>query len=467
MSKMLASLEEAVRQCGVKDGMTLAFHHHFREGDLLLNMVMAIIDKMGIKDITIDSTGIFDVHKPLVDLMKRKVVTGIRANYMSSVVGRAVCAGLLQNQAEFRSHGGHDAALSTGETHIDVAFVAAPCSDYQGNCSGIYGEAACGPLGYAWMSAWTADKTVVVTDTIMPYPTHQFSIPETCVDYVVKVDQIGIPSGILSGITRITRDPVGLAIARYAATAIEHSGHMNEGFNFQTGGGGISLAASQFMKQIMQRKGIKGGAIIGGITGYLVDLLESGCFHTIFNGQCLDVASVASLRDDPRHMELPIYHYASPAAKSTASQSLDVCIIGATQLDTDFNVNVNTDSQGYIIGGSGGNTDIAVGAKLTVAVAPLIRARMPIIVDKVVTKTTPGEYVDMVVTQRGVAVNPRRPEVKERLKGSGLKLLDINRLKDIAYEISGEPEPLNVTDVPVAKVFFRTKILQDIIYKVR
>lgn len=39
-SKLVKDIHEALIQCGIKDGMTLGFHHHFREGDYIVNMVM-------------------------------------------------------------------------------------------------------------------------------------------------------------------------------------------------------------------------------------------------------------------------------------------------------------------------------------------------------------------------------------------------------------------------------------------
>lgn len=38
-SKMVSSIHEALVKCGAHDGMTLGFHHHFRDGDLVVNMV--------------------------------------------------------------------------------------------------------------------------------------------------------------------------------------------------------------------------------------------------------------------------------------------------------------------------------------------------------------------------------------------------------------------------------------------
>ena len=51
--KLVASIEEVIRLCGLKDGMTVSFHHHLRDGDQVLPMVMAKIQEMGFHDITV------------------------------------------------------------------------------------------------------------------------------------------------------------------------------------------------------------------------------------------------------------------------------------------------------------------------------------------------------------------------------------------------------------------------------
>jgi citrate lyase subunit alpha/citrate CoA-transferase len=118
---------------------------------------------------------------------------------------------------------------------------------------------------------------------------------------------------------------------------------------------------------------------------------------------------------------------------------LDVVILGATEIDLDFNVNVHTDSSGRIIGGSGGHSDTAAGAKLAVVVAPLVRSRLPIVVDRVTTVSTPGDTVDLLITERGIAVNPRRPELREALDRAGLPVMSIRELREIALSITGIP----------------------------
>ena len=159
--------------------------------------------------------------------------------------------------------------------------------------------------------------------------------------------------------------------------------------------------------------------------------------------------------------------YASPAARSAVVDSLDVVILGATEIDTDFNVNVHTDSNGYIMGGSGGHSDTAAGSKLCMIIAPMFRARLPIVTDHVTCISTPGKDIDVLVTQGGIAVNPRQAELKERLLAAGLPVVDIRELKEKTERITGKPHALPKGDRVVAEVIGRNGDLQDKIYNVR
>ena len=391
-TKLVKSIREAIELAGLKDGMTVSFHHHLRNGDYVLNMVLEQIADLGIKELNVNASSVFDTHLPLVDHIQNHVVTGIQTNYMASGVGRAISAGVMEKPVQFRTHGGRPSDIALGRTPIDVAFIAAPTADPMGNCSGKYGKSACGSLGYAFPDAMYAKKVIVITDNLVEYPLLDYSIPEIYVDYVVQVDAIGNPKGIVSGTTRITRDPVGLVMAAHAAKVIEHSGLLKDGFSFQTGAGGASLAAAKFLKDIMLRQGIQGSFGMGGITGYMVDMLQAGCFKSLVDVQCFDLTAVESIRTDPRHQEVSAMHYASPSHRSSAVDSLDVVILGATEIDTDFNVNVHTDSNGYIMGGSGGHSDTAAGAKLSMIIAPMFRARLPIVTDHVTRQQEAGQH---------------------------------------------------------------------------
>ncbi len=468
MRKLCENLRTAMEKAGLQSGMTISFHHHLRNGDYVLNMVLEAAAEMGLRDLTVNASSVFDCHAPLVDHIKNGVVTGLEANYISAAVGKAISEGVLAKPVIFRSHGTRPSDIMTGRSHIDVAFVAAPTSDPMGNCSGKYGPSACGSLGYAFADAQCADKVVIVTDNLVDYPLTDASITENYVDFVVKVDAIGDPRGIVSGTTRMPKDPIALKIADYAAQAIDASGLLKEGFSFQTGAGGASLAVADYVKRIMLERKIQGSFALGGITGYMVDMLEAGCFKAIQDVQCFDLRAVQSIRENPKHMEITAAQYASPTAKSTAASNLDVVVLGATQIDTDFNVNVHTDSNGYIIGGSGGHTDVAEEAKLTVIVAPLSRARMSIVVDKVLTVSTLGKSVDLLVTQYGIAVNPGRPELAEALKAAHLPVKDIRDLRKMAVEINGPANPsIHLTDRVVGNVLGRNSQIQDVIYAVK
>ena len=467
MSKLINSIREAIRLADLRDGMTVSFHHHLRNGDYVLNMVMAEIADLGIKDLTVNASSLFDIHAPLLNHIENKVVTGLAADYISAGLGRAISQGILDKPVEFRTHGGRPRDIATGKTPIDVAFIAAPAADPMGNCSGKYGKSACGSLGYAYADAMYAKKVVVITDNLVSYPLQDWSISESYVDYVVAVDAIGDPKGIVSGTTQITRDPVGLIMASHAAKVIEASGLLKDGFSFQTAAGGASLAAAKFLKDIMLEKNIKGSFGLGGITGYMVDMLQAGCFQNLLDVQCFDLKAVESLRNDPRHQEISAMHYAAPGNRSAVVDNLDVVILGATEIDTDFNVNVHTDSNGVIMGGSGGHSDTAAGAKLSMIIAPLFRARLPIVTDRVTCISTPGKDIDVLVTQGGIAVNPAKVELRDRLIAAGLPIVDICELKEKAERITGGPQKLPTGDRVVAQVIGREGNLQDEIYSVR
>ena len=464
MSKVVGSLREAISAAGLRDGMTVSFHHHLRSGDYVINMVMNEIAAMGIKNLTVNASSLFDVHAPLAEHIKSGVITKIITDYMSAGLGKYISAGIMEQPVEFMTHGGRPTAIMQGKTPIDVAFVAAPAADGDGNCTGKIGRSACGSLGYAFADAEYAKKTIIITDGLCE-KLEEPSIDGKFVDFVVCVDEIGDPRGIVSGTTTITRDPVGLIMARDAADVIKYSGLLKEGFSFQTGAGGASLAAAKFLMDIMLEEKIRGSFGLGGITGYMVDMLRAGCFEELRDVQCFDLKAVESIRIDPRHHEIGAFEYASPANGHAWVNSLDAVILGATEIATDFNVNVHTDSAGIIMGGSGGHSDTAAGAKLAMVIAPLFRARQPIITDRVNCVSTPGKDIDVLVTQYGIAVNPKNEELRDRLIRAHMPVVSIEELKAKAESLCGVPKALEHGERVVAKVIGRSGEVQDLIYR--
>jgi citrate lyase subunit alpha / citrate CoA-transferase len=465
--KLVSSLAQVIDALDLKDGMTLSFHHHLRNGDGVLNAVMDVVANKGVRDLTLAISSVFPVHAPLVSMIKAGVVTGLVTNYMSGPVARAISEGYLKKPAVMMTHGGRPRAIEAGELKIDVAFVAAPCADSYGNSNGVYGKSACGALGYAVSDSRYAEKTVVVTDCLVEYPAYPAEINQADVDYVVVVPSIGDPEGIVSGTTRITRDPVGLKIAKTAADVIQASGLLKEGMSFQTGAGGTSLAVASELKAMMKEKGITGSFAAGGITGYIVDMLEEGLFKALLDVQCFDLRAVQSYRDNARHLAMDASMYANPHNKGAVVNNLDVMILGAAEIDVDFNVNVTTGSDGMIIGGSGGHSDTAAGSKLTIVVTNLIKARLPIIKQRVLTVTTPGETVDVLVTERGVAVNPRRQDLMLALSAANIPLKTSEELLQIAQKMAGTPETLTFSEDVVAIVQYRDGTVIDVVKKVQ
>ena len=437
--KVLADLEQAFDKLNIQDGMTISFHHHLRNGDHVLNRVVAGLAKRGLKDLTIAASSIFPIHEPLVEHIEKGVVTGLVANYISGPVAEAISKGKLKKPAIMQTHGGRARAIESGDLHIDVAFLAAPTADSYGNINGVDGNAACGTLGYAISDAEYADQTIAITDNLVPYPACPIQISQSFIDYVLQIDSIGDPKGIVSGTTRITKDPVALIIAKRAAEVMKASGLVKEGMSFQTGAGGTSLAVAAELKEIMQRDDVVGSFASGGVTGYLVEMLEAGLFKTLFDVQCFDLKAIASYRTNPTHQAMSASMYGNPHTKGAVVNCLDIMILGATEIDTEFNVNVTTSSNGVIMGGSGGHSDTAAGSKLSIVVTNLMKSRLPIIKDRVTTITTPGESIDVVVTERGIAVNPKRVDLIEKLRKANLSLLTIDDLKQQAEKMTGVP----------------------------
>ena len=234
-TKLCHSIEDAIRACGLRDGMTVDFNHHLRDGDYVIPMVMNAIGKLGIKDIKVFSAGIFNgmMNRGLTDLIHEGVITSTEVTGNSSILGGMISRGELPKVCRFHTHGGRARTIVEQDLHIDVCFVAAPTADCMGNCNGVDGPNAFGSIGYSMSSSRYADKTVVITDNLVPYPLQRASIDESVVDYVVQVDAIGDPNGIATGIAKPTKDPLALIIAEYASKTIEFSGLLKDGFSYQ------------------------------------------------------------------------------------------------------------------------------------------------------------------------------------------------------------------------------------------
>lgn len=439
-TKISKSIQEAIRSVGLSDGMTISFHHHLRNGDKVVKMVMDTIKRMGIKDLRVYSSALFPVHSFLVDMIKDGTISRIEGS-MNGPIGEYVSRGAMDTPAILRSHSGRVRAISQGEVGIDVAFIGASCCDPLGNCNGMIGRSAFGPIGFARADANFARRSIVITDNLVGFPCNPISIPGTDIDHIVTVDSIGDPGGILSGSLKITDREDHLKIVDLTMKTMESMGLLKDGFAFQAGAGGISLALTKYISDLFSRKGLKASYANGGTTKYLVEMLHRGNLGSLITGQCFDMESIISLREDPEHQEIIVDQYSNIHSGATSTEPEEAAFLGATEVDTDFNVNVNTHSNGYLLHGIGGHQDVAYGSQLTFITAPIARKGNPIVREEVTTITTPGELVDVIVTDKGLSINTtsvrkdvlqRNEELEKICLDQGLPVMGIDELRRLS-----------------------------------
>lgn len=465
-SKLVENIHEVLVKCGIQDGMTLGFHHHFRDGDYVVNMVMEEIHNMGIKDITICASSLGKAHDKLVEFIEDGTITNIQSSGVRGKIGRAISEGKLKGLAVMRSHGGRVRAIETGEVRIDIAFIGSPTCDDYGNCRGIGGKSDCGVLSYSMVDADYADKVVAITDCLVPFPNFPAHISMTKVDYVVVVDEIGNPDKIATGAAKPTTDMRKLMMADYCTQFVVNTPYFKDGFSYQTGVGGASIASTISLSKIMKEKNIRMKFGVGGLTKPMCDLLENNQVDALLDTQDFDLNAVESVIN-PRHFRISAGEYADPFNKGAVVNKLDFVILAALEVDVNFNCNVVVGSDGIITGAQGGHPDTAAGAKCTIVIAPLLQGRIPAICTDVTTVTTPGESIDVVITDYGIAVNPRRQDLIDAMKNVDLPFKTIEELRDIAYSIVGEPERVQFDDKVVGIIEGRDGTVMDVVRKIK
>ncbi|RMD50305.1 MAG: citrate lyase subunit alpha [Ignavibacteria bacterium] len=434
-NKVVKNLREALKKAGLKDGMTISTHHHLRNGDVLTNMLFDTIKSMGIKNIRWFPSASFPVHQHLIKYLEDGTIHHIEGS-MNGPLGRFTSQGKMKGTGILRSHGGRYQAIQDGEVKIDIAVIAAPTADPFGNATGDRGPTACGLLGFALADSIYADNVIVATDNLVPFPCVPWQIQGNNVDFVVEVDSLGDPSKIVSGTTQVTKSPDRLLIAEYVAKFLEESGIMKDGFSFQAGAGGTNLAFALFLKERMKAKGVKARFIRGGSTKYLVEMLEEGLTDYILDGQTFDLDGVRSMRENPGHVNTSPFTSYNYHGKGNFASMVDAVVLGATEVDLNFNANVVTHSDGYLLHGIGGWQNCLF-SKCTILAIPSFRDRIPVIVDEVTTLVGPGELIDVIVTERGIAINPKRKDLIKAVKNSDLPIRPIKEIYKEVIEICG------------------------------
>ncbi|PLX10046.1 MAG: citrate lyase subunit alpha [Marinilabiliales bacterium] len=462
--KRVADLKDALVKSGLKDGMVISTHHHFRNGDLIANQIFDIAKELGVKDLVWVPSASFPCHQHLIQYLEDGTIHHIEGS-MNGPLGRFTSRGNMKGTGILRSHGGRYQAIQDGDVVIDIAVIAAPTADAFGNATGDRGDAACGLLGFALGDSQYADKVVVVTDNIVPFPCIPWQIQGNYVDYVVEVEKVGIPEKIISGTTNITKSPDRLLLAEMSAQFCDEAGIIKDGFSFQAGAGGTALSIGIYFSEMLKERGMKARFARGGSNKYLVKMLEDGLTDFILDGQTFDLEGVRSMRENLNHVNTSPFTSYNYHGKGNFASMIDVVILGATEVDVNFNANVVTHSDGYLLHGIGGWQN-CLASKCVILPIPLFRDRIPVIVDEVTTLCGPGELIDVIVTERGIAINPRRTDLIEKLKGSKLPIKTIEELKDEAEKICGKPEKAKFKDNVIAVIKWVDGTIIDSVFEV-
>ncbi len=463
-NKIIKTLDDFYNIIDIHQHKNISFHHHLRNGDYVLNMVLNHYIEHKVKNINLYPSAIFPRYSSILHLLENNQIDNITTNYCNGPVAEFISNNGLPGKLTMQTHGGRARSIIEGRSKIDIAYIAVPTCDPSGNAVGYLGESRCGALGYPIADSLHASKVVLITDNVVDHVDFP-EIKSENVDHIITIDSIGDKQGIVSGTTQVTNNPIGVKIAKNTAKLMNELGLIKPGFSFQSGAGGISLKVTEYVKETMKRQNIKASFFSGGITKYHVDMLEEGLVDKLYDVQCFDLEAVDSISRNIHHIPISASQYANPNDPSMVIKDLDIVILGATEIDYDFNVNVTTDSHGTIIGGSGGHSDTASEAKVTIIVSPLIKGRIPIVKERVTTITTLGKNVDCFVTERGIAINPKRKDLIKKLKNSKLKILPIKELAQIAHKYTNIPKDAKKRDKIIGEVEDRTLEIIDYLYQ--
>ncbi|MCB2197838.1 citrate lyase subunit alpha [bacterium] len=445
------ALKVALEKVGLKSGMTISSHHHFRNGDLVMNHLFDAAHDLGARDLMWFPSASFPCHAPLIDRLEDGTIHHIEGS-MNGPLGEYTSHGKMRGLGVLRSHGGRWQAIQDGDVPIDIAIIAAPTADAFGNCTGDRGPSACGLLGFALADSMYAKKVIVVTDNLVPFPCLPWQIQGQNVDAVVVLDRVGEPEKIVSGTTNITKSPDRLLIAELTAKFCDAAGIIRDGWSFQAGAGGTALAFAIYARDIMRKRGVTARFARGGSNKYLVEMLEEGLVEHILDGQTFDLEGVRSMRENPTHVNTSPFTSYNYHGKGNFASMLDVVVLGATEVDVNFNGNVVTRSDGRLMHGIGGWQN-CLASKCTILPIPAVRDRIPVIVDQVTTITGPGELIDVIITERGIAINPKRQDLIDATKDSGLPIKPIEQIKaEVEKLIGGPPKKPELTDKDIAVI---------------
>ncbi|MCP4567250.1 MAG: hypothetical protein GY841_06695 [FCB group bacterium] len=468
----------------IDDGDMISYPHYYRTGDNGLRLVVEKLRQTGKKDIVIYGNAFFDHTDPwLAEAIRDGIIGGLYGNPYRKLGAHIVSGELLPWVSVGFSHGNRVRKIQTGEVQIKVAFGPVPMADRFGNANGLQGkeDELCGPIGLFGADAEYADYTCLLAGTISDTLILPTPISMETVDFVVPVEGVGNNSGIGSGtldVGKARSNPFNAQVAKNVTRVMKAAGVVKDNFAFQVGSG-AGLLVLENIRTMLKENNIRANFTIGGITSMHVEMLEEGTVRHLMHGQLFEPnrKMFDSMLNHPNHHEITTAYYASVANKESAVNMLDLAVLSALEVDLEFNLNTVC-AGGRIIGGIGGGQDVAAGADLTIIFLPLATGKngkgFPKVVDKVYTRTTPGEVIDAVVTEEYAAINPQskgsyQAAIRERAGEFGLQLVSIEELHqksmDKAAEFGMTPPPLETTDEVVHAIEWRDGTLLDVIHK--
>ena len=465
----------------IRDGDTISYPHYYRTGDLGLKFVVDKLRESGKKDVRIYGNAYFDNCDPwLIEAIRDGVIGGIYGNVYRKLGANVVAGELLPWVSVGFSHGNRVRKLQTGEVNVRVAFGPVPIADRWGNANGLLGkpEHLCGPVGLFSVDAELAEYVCLLAGTVSDTVVMPTPISMEQVDFVVHTEP-GLNSGIGSGtldIEKARSNPFNAQVADNITRLIKGSGVVKDDFSFQVGSG-AGLLVLDNIRQMLKAEKIRASFSIGGVTSMHVDMLEEGTLYQLMHGQLFQPSPhmFESMLNNPRHHEITTPYYASVANKESAVNMLDLAVLSTLEVDLEYNLNTVC-AGGRIIGGIGGGQDVAAGADLTVIFMPLATGKdgkgFPKVVDKVFTRTTPGEVIDVVVTEEYVSVNPRshstyKDAIIANASKFGVNLVSIEELhrksNEKALGFGKLPRTVETLDEVVHVIEWRDGTLLDVI----
>jgi citrate lyase subunit alpha/citrate CoA-transferase len=195
-------------------------------------------------------------------------------------------------------------------------------------------------------------------------------------------------------------------------------------------------------------------------------MLNDGLTDYILDGQTFDLAGVESIGSNPHHVATSPFTSYNYHGKGNFASMVDAVVLGATEVDVSFNANVNTHSDGMLLHGIGGWQN-CLASGCTILALPSFRDRIPVIVDEVTTVTGPGELIDVVACERGIAINPKRKDLLKAVGGSDLPIRPIEDIKmEIERILGGKPNVPVKSDDPVAVIKWVDGTVIDTVWRV-